>query len=158
MVTSFIDDRTRTGQIILTPNASWTWQANLYLLYTLLAISLIIGIGFAVVGAWVILPYSLLELSVLAVCIYICVQKCHQQEVIRVEEHSVTVEKGIRSPDETFNYHRVWAKFVVKPPAHPWKTMTISIASHGEELELGGFLNRTDKQQLISELKRVVPN
>jgi uncharacterized membrane protein len=157
MVNSQIDDETRTGQIILTPNASWSWQANLYLLYTLLAISLTVGIGFAAMGVWMILPYSILELSVLAICIYICVQKCNRQEVIRVEEHAVTVEKGIRRPSETFSYHRLWAKFVVKPPRHPWETETITIASHGKELELGGFLTRADKQLLIADLKRVVP-
>ncbi len=157
MVESHIDDKTRTGQIILTPNASWSWRANLYLLYTLLAISLTIGIGFALMGAWMILPYSLLELSFLAVCIYICVQKCNRQEVIRVREHDVTIEKGMRRPNQTWNYHRLWAKFVVKPPRHPWQTEIITIASHGKELELGGFLNRSDKHKLIADLKRIVP-
>lgn len=157
MVSSQIDDVTHTGQIVLTPNASWSWQANLYLLYTLLAISLVIGIAFAFMGAWMILPYSLLELSFLAVCIYICVKKCNRQEVIRVAEHQVTIEKGIRTPNQTWNYHRLWAKFVVKPPKHPWETETITIASHGQELELGSFLNRSDKQQLIADLKRIVP-
>ncbi len=157
MVNSKIDDTTHTGHIILTPNASWSWQANLYLLYTLMSVSLVFGIGFAMMGAWVILPYSILELSVLAVCIYICVRKCNRQEVIKVAEHEVTIEKGIRTPTEAFRYHRLWAKFVVKPAKHPWETMSIFIASHGKELELGGFLNRTDKQQLIEDLKRVVP-
>lgn len=157
MVKSEIDDKTRTGQIVLTPNASWTWQANLYLLYTLLAISLVVGIGFAILGAWVILPYSILELSVLTACIYVCVKKCNRQEVISVEEHQVTIEKGIRSPTEAKTYHRLWARFVIKPARHPWELMTIYITSHGQELELGNFLTRPDKERLIADLKRVVP-
>lgn len=157
MVTSDINDETRTGLIILRPNASWSWRANLYLLYTLLAVSLTVGVGFAFMGAWMILPYSILELSVLFLCIYVCVQKCNRQEVIKVEEHEVTVEKGIKRPNDTQSYHRLWAKFIVKPPRHPWETEIITFASHGQELELGGFLNRSDKQQLIADLKRVVP-
>lgn len=157
MVQAQIDDQSHTGRIILSPNASWSWQANLYLLYTLMAISLTVGIGFAFMGAWMILPYSILELSILALCIYVCVQKCNRQEVITVREHEVTVEKGIKTPSETWNYHRVWAKFVVKPAKHPWDGQVVSIASHGKELELGSFLNRSDKLELIASLKRVVP-
>ena len=154
MVESYIDDNTRTGHIVLKPNASWSWQANLYLLYTLMVVSLGFGIGFALLGAWVILPYSILELSVLAVCIYICVKKCNRQEVIRVEEHEVTIEKGIRSPTEAWTYHRVWARFVVKPAKHPWETVSIFIASHGKELELGGFSKPYRQANIDCRLKK----
>ena len=157
MIDAQIDDSSHTGQIILQPNASFSWRANLFLLYTLTAVSLVIGVGFAIMGAWMILPYSILELSVLAVCIYLCVQKCNRQEVITVKEHEVRAEKGIRQPSETWNYHRLWAKFVVKPARHPWDAQVVSIVSHGKELELGSFLNREDKVQLIADLKRVVP-
>tara|TARA_R110002110_G_scaffold146179_2_gene335975 strand:+ start:380 stop:862 length:483 start_codon:yes stop_codon:yes gene_type:complete len=157
MIQVNIDDQTHTGQIILSPNASWSWQANLYLLYTLMAISLTVGIGFALKGAWMILPYSILEIAVLAMCLYVCVQKCNRQEVITVREHEVTIERGIKRPSETWNYHRLWAKFLVKPAKHPWDGQIVSISSHGKELELGSFLNRTDKLELIANLKRVVP-
>tara|TARA_R110002072_G_scaffold3830_6_gene27378 strand:- start:55523 stop:56005 length:483 start_codon:yes stop_codon:yes gene_type:complete len=157
MIDARIDDKSHTGQIILKPNASFSWAANLYLLYSLMGISLAIGIGFATMGAWMILPYSVLELSTLAVCIYVCVKNCNRQEVITVHEHEVRVEKGIRTPSETWNFHRLWAKFLVKPAKHPWEGQTVSIASHGKELELGSFLSRRDKLQLIACLKRVVP-
>jgi uncharacterized membrane protein len=45
----------------------------------------------------------------------------------------------------------------VQKPKHPWEPVTLSIRSHGRELEIGSFLNRRDKQDLINELKRVVP-
>ena len=158
MVTADINDQTQTGQIILTPNASWSWKANLYLLYTLAGLSLSIGIGFMMLGAWVVLPYSILELLALTGCIYYCVLQCNRQEVIIVNEHEVRIQKGFRRPVETSNYHRLWAKFVVKAPRHPWDTEVISIASHGKEQELGSFLNQQDKSLLISQLKRVVPH
>lgn len=157
MIDANIDDQSHTGQIVLKPNASFTWAANLYLLYTLMAVSLVIGVGFALRGAWMILPYSVFELTVLAICIYICAQNCNRQEVITVREHDVTIERGIRHPSETWNYHRLWAKFLVKPAKHPWDGQTVMITSHGNELELGSFLSRKDKIELIACLKRVVP-
>ncbi|HKI74243.1 MAG TPA: DUF2244 domain-containing protein [Pseudomonadales bacterium] len=157
MIQADIDDRSRTGRIILKPNASWSWQANLGLLYTLVAISGSIAVGFLIEGVWIVLPYSLIELSALALCIYSCVRACNKQEVITVSEHEVFIERGIREPEQRWQYHRMWAKFLVKAPRHPWRSTVVAIRSHGDELELGSFLNDPDKEELISTLKRVVP-
>ncbi len=157
MVIVEIDDESHTGQIILQPNYSWSWQFNLYLLYTLMGISLTIGIGFLLMGAWVILPYSILEMLFLLACMYYCVLQCSKLEVITVSQHEVRIEKGFRRPSERWDYKRLWAKFLVQPPKHPWDPAIVSIRSHGNELELGSFLNRRDKQELIAQLKRVVP-
>ena len=157
MVEADINDESHTGRIILTPNASWSWRANLYLLYTLMGISMTIGIGFMLLGAWVILPYSLLEMSVLSACIYYCARQCNRQEVITVSEHEVRIQRGIRTPVESWNYHRLWTKFMVRSPRHPWDPAIVSIRSHGMELEIGSFLSRHDKSNLIEQLRRVVP-
>ncbi len=157
MVTADIDDCTRTGRIILKPNYSWSWRYNLYLLYTLTGLSVTVGIVFMAMGAWMILPYSLLELFVLGACMYYCLLQCGRQEVITVSEDQVRIERGIRKPSECWSYHRLWAKFLVQKPRHPWDPAVVSIRSHGQELELGSFLSKRDKSELIEYLKRVVP-
>jgi uncharacterized membrane protein len=72
MVIVNIDDISQTGQIILRPNYSWSWRFNLYILYTLISISLTLGIAFLVMGAWMVLPYSILELLLLLACMHYC--------------------------------------------------------------------------------------
>ena len=98
-----------TGTIVLRPNQSWTWRYNLYLLYTLLTVSIIMGVFFIYVGAWVILPFSLLELSVLLACMYYCLRRAQRQEVIRVTAGHVTIEQGRREPEATKQFIRFWA-------------------------------------------------
>lgn len=146
-----------TGTIVLRPNQSWTWRYNLYLLYTLLTVSLVMGAFFIYVGAWVILPFSLLELSVLLACMYYCLRRAQRQEVITVTEDHVTVEQGRQKPEASKQFIRFWSQFIVTPARHPWSACQVSIRSHGEELELGDFLNKEDKTLLVNELKRVVP-
>jgi len=107
-------------------------------------------------GAWLVLPYCLLELAVLAACIWYCVRQCRRQEVITISEHEVQIERGIETPTDQHNYHRIWAQFLVKPARHPWDPDIVSIRSHGEELELGSFLSRKDKHRLIAELRKMV--
>ena len=82
MITSEFDNETRCGRIILRPNRSWTWRANTTFAATLMVVSLSIGIGFTWQGMWVILPFTVLELSILVACLYYCVRRTHQQEVL----------------------------------------------------------------------------
>ena len=51
--------------IILRPNRSADWRANRNLLLSLAALSCVISTGFALLGAWVILPFAGLEIAVL---------------------------------------------------------------------------------------------
>jgi uncharacterized membrane protein len=158
MVIANIDDNSQTGQIVLKPNYSWTWRYNLYLLYTLMGISVTLGISFLLMGAWLILGYSIIEMAVLAACMHYCVSQCSKREVITVSEHDVHIEKGTRRPSKSWDYQRLWAKFLVQHPRHPWDPAVISIRSHGKELELGSFLSKPDKYELIRQLKRVIPH
>ena len=144
------------SQIILKPNASFSWAANLQLLYGLLIISLAIGLGFVYVGAWVILPYSIILLSVLTACIHYCVKRCNLQEVITIEEFEVSLQRGHRAPSEELSFHRLWAKFVIRAPKHPLDPSTVTLLSQGEEYEIGSFLSAKDKSQLIKVLKQLV--
>ncbi len=157
MIVTDIDDYTRTGIIILRPNHSWSWRANVLLLSTLMGVSFTIAFSFLLAGAWVILPFSILEMAVVAICIHYCVKQCARQEVITVSDYEVRIERGIRRPSEQETFQRMWAKFFVTTPKHPWDPVTLSIRSHGNESEIGSFLNRRDKNNLVHQIKRLVP-
>ncbi|MFT7685747.1 MAG: putative membrane protein [Candidatus Azotimanducaceae bacterium] len=156
MIRSEINPETQTGQIVLRPNFSMTWRGNLYFLCGLSCLSLVIGLGFLVNGAWLVLPYSILEMLILAICLYSCVRKCYQQEIITLFTDEVIVEKGRFSAQERWAYPRFWSKFLVKTSKHPWQPKQVTLRSHGNEIELGSFLNEKDKTLLIEELKNVV--
>ena len=126
------------------------------MLYTLAGISVLINLWLLAIGIWVVLPYSILELSVLWLCIYYCVYRCNLQEVITISQFEVLIEKGYLKAVESHNYNRSWAQFTVRKEKHPWDPKVVSIRSHGEEMEIGSFLNKQDKEVLIRELKRVV--
>lgn len=157
MIQTFIDERSRTGRIVLRPNASWSWRANLWFLYGLAGLSCVIAFACLLDGAWLILPYLALEMIAVTVCVYQCVRQCYRQEVITVSELEVCVDTGFRRPIKHWQYHRLWAQYLVKKPSHPWRRTVVAIRSHGNELEIGSFLNDPDKSTLIAQLKRVVP-
>ena len=155
MVVTDINDTSRTGTIILRPNHSWSWRANVLFLSILMAVSMTIAIGFLLAGAWVVLLFSVIEMTVVALCIHHCVKQCTRQEVITISDFEVKIQQGIKKPSREQTFTRMWAKWFVQKPRHPWDPVSLVIRSRGEELEIGSFLNRSDKRDLVSELKRV---
>ena len=156
LVEAYIDENDGNGRIVLRPNASWPWRANVYLLGVLTVISLSIGVGFLTMGAWVILPFSIAELIIVSGCFYYCVRRCRMQQIISFSEDQVVIEHGISSPIEVTRFNRTWAKFLVLAPDHSWWHRRVVIRSHGSEKELGDFLNETDRERLVRYLRKTV--
>ncbi len=155
VVEADINEITLTGQIILRPNKSSTWQANLNFLYALCGLTFALAVGFALMGGWLVLLYAILELAIVYWSIYLCCHWCNREEVITISEHDVVIEKNKQRPSEQMHYQRIWSKFMIRAPRHPWDPASISIRSHGRETVLGSFLNRSDAVILTRLLKHV---
>lgn len=142
--------------ITLRPNRSLSWRGNLWLIASLSCIALAIGISFAALGAWVILPFSGLEILALSACLYVLAKRNARQEVITVSDNNVLVERGIDRPSAQWCYERSQSAFHIEKPTRAWSSPIISIRCQDQHLELGAFLNRRDKIKLINTLKSTV--
>lgn len=153
---------TRTNQdtglttIILKPNNSSSWQFNMQILSSLSAIILLLAGYFTFKGLWLVLPFALLAIATVYTCFYLRVRDNFKTEIITFDDSTVIVERGSDHAENTWKYHRLWAKIFVKRPAVRGHPKQIFIRSHGKELELGSFLNKKDKEILIKDLKSVV--
>ena len=76
MIESTRNEETQSTILVLRPNNSLTWRLNLVLLLIIAAVSISIALSFLIAGAWVILPFSLAELVLLALCIRYVAKQC----------------------------------------------------------------------------------
>ena len=150
------EPRSYVGQIVMQPNNSMTWQATQYFLLTLIAISMTMATLFLFKGYWMILPFSVLEMSVLCACFYYIVRRNQTLEVVRFGADEVVIEIGRRAPESRYVWQRFFTKVMVHPPRHPWYPSRIALRYRGEEHEIGKFLTAEDKQQLLSEIRRMI--
>ena len=126
------------------------------LLASLAVISLAIATGFLLHGMWLIAPFTLLELSVVYLCLRYLVRRNQQQEVITFSADEVLIERGRRSAEESHTFNRYWAHFCVIAPVLPGRDPRIAIRASGREQEIGGFLSAADKEVLIVHLRAIV--
>ena len=156
MIAAHFDECDRVGQIILRPNRSWTWRSNTYFLGTLLTVSLIVATTFALRGYWMVLPFSALEMSALTACLYYCVRRTHEQEVLTFSVDELIVEKGHREPERTYHFSRFFTRFHVEPATHPWYQDRIAVQARDQRVEIGRFLTPEEKARLVSQLRLMV--
>ena len=119
-------------------------------------IAICISTYFAFQGLWLIFPFAGLEVGFLFACLYHRLRSNVNTEVITFDDSTVVIERGSYHVENTWKYHRMWAKIFVKKPTIRGYPKKIYIRSHGKELELGSFLNKKDKEILIKDLKHTI--
>lgn len=156
MISQHYENEDASYVIVLRPNQSWTWRANTWLIASLLLISLVVGGFFLLHSYWVILPFTLVEVALVAACLYYCVRRTHQQEVLTLTSEQVVLERGIRKPDDRRSFERYFTRFFVHPPRFRGHRRVVALRHRGEETEVGSFLTDEERQELVATLRSVI--
>lgn len=156
MISCEFDDRDTSACIVLRPNRSWTWRANVYFIGTLMTVSLTMAAVFTGRGFWMILPFTVLEISVLTACLYYCVRRTHITEVLRLNRDSLIFERGVRHPVLRLELERYFTRFFVQPARHPWYSKRIELKCRDRALEVGQFLSDEEKDELVRSLRQII--
>ena len=92
-------------RILIRPNQSISWKSGLVFVLVIAFTCLSIGLGFAYVGATLILPFAGLEVIFVGICTYLVLNKTSQQEVITLSKDKLIIEKG------AYKLKKVWEYF-----------------------------------------------
>ena len=143
-------------RILLRPNQSTDWKSSLIFISIIAFTCLTIGIGFALAGATMILPFAGLEILFVATCVYLVMKQTYKQEVITLTKEKLTIAKGAGKIDREWEYFRMWSFISVERPEHPWYPAHIIVSSKGERVPIGDFLNEDEKEELVKNLERII--
>ena len=143
-------------RILIRPNQSISWKSSIVFILVIAFTCLTIGLGFAYVGATLILPFAGLEVLFVGICVYLVLNKTSQQEVITLSKDKLIIEKGAYKIKQVWEYFRLWSYISVERPRHPWYPAHIVVTSKGETVPLGDFLNEQEKEELVSNLENII--
>ncbi len=142
--------------IIAQPNRSSSWRDNQLVLLALSIPSLGLAVGFALLGAWPIVPLAGLELLALGSALYYVNWKLQYRHVITLSEDSVSIAKGFYAPVQSWTFPREGINLAIVPERHPWEGPELSLNRTGEYVSVGDFLNREDSLKLAALLRREI--
>lgn len=145
--------------IIVRPNASLTCYHALLFFTGIALVSLIIGTRFLLLGAWVILPFALLEMLLLAFCLRQVLRSNKRMESIRIAEDHVQLTQQDVWQEQSYRLSRHWLRVIDETGSDAefdWQPKRVLLRSHGQSHEIGSFVNNAEKKELIRWLRQAL--
>ena len=150
MVTTEIDAY-NSFSITFRPNSALTASNKQKIVMLLTIIPLIVGLGFAILGAWLILPFVGLEIIALAYAFYYINRHEDDFESITIEGDSLVVQRRLSGKLSQQIINPYWAKVIQHEL--PNGELHLYLQSHGKEIEVGRYLTRNQREALAMQLQ-----
>jgi uncharacterized membrane protein len=146
--------------IIVRPNASLSHYHAILFFAGIALVSLIIGIRFLLLGAWMILPIALVELMLLALCLKCVLRSNQREEFIRIAPDQVLLTQHDAQSQQTHKLSRHWLRVIddqdVGKKDNDWQPLRVLLRSHGQSHEVGSFVNNAEKRELAKLLRQAL--
>lgn len=139
--------------ITLLPNRSATWEETRVFVLLICGTTLAIGVFWAFIGAWAVLPFSGLEAGLVGWLMYRVCKATYQRQVITCSADAVLVQFGTSFPKRSWALERARTSLAVVEAEHHLGIPKLSIYDPSHSIELGSFLNKDDKDAALAALK-----
>jgi uncharacterized membrane protein len=151
-------DQTHNGVTTLTlyPNRSISITGLLWCFTVISVVALAAATYFALQGLWVPLPFAGLELTALGYCLYRVRVRDLRAERIQIDADAVCVERRDRSGDARWRFKTGWTRVRLAAGGHRWYPRRLLIGQHGNEIEVGAFLNEQERKSAATELRHAL--
>ena len=140
-------------RFVLSPNCSISWRELVLFYVFTCVVALAIGVFFTLQGLWLVLPFSGLEMLALGFCLYLTSRKVYRREVITLDQQHTRIEKGVRQIDQSWEFETPWIRLIDEPSGTRKRGRRLAIGSHGNYVEVGEFLDNSEKDRLAFQLK-----
>ena len=151
MVVSEIDAY-NSFRVTFKPNSALSATNKQKVIVLLTVIPCLIGLGFALIGAWLILPFVGLEIFALAYAFYYINSHESDYETISIEGDSLVVQRCVGQQLSQQVVNPYWVK-VVRHEL-PNGELHLYLQSHGKEIEVGRYLTRKQRELLAKQLQQ----
>jgi len=140
-------------RLVLMPNRSMSWETNKKILLAMFMLNMAIALAWTFMGAWMVLPFAGLEIFLVGLGMYYVSWKLSFREVLIFENESLILQKGVYFPKQEWRWHKNQASILVRPSNYRMSAPHMWLSHLDETVEIGDFLNRTEKKQLRQQLQ-----
>ena len=152
VITDKFNNQTR---IRLQPTRSASWRQTKWLITGLGGICLLVAALWSLAGAWLVLPFSSLEVGLLGWLAYRVCQDTYSQQMLLIDKQHIRVLWGNRYPKRQWQFDRRDCLFVITRPHHSLSTESLTLRGSEHCLPVGEKLNQQDMQTLLTLLHRL---
>lgn len=114
---------------------------------SLAVFSAVIAAGFAMAGAWLIIPFAGVEIAALGTAACVILRRAGDFERLAFSGDRILIEVRERGLARQFEFHRGWARLVTGEAG------SVALRSHGRTVEIGRYCCAEDRRALALELR-----
>ncbi|MBI3547217.1 MAG: DUF2244 domain-containing protein [Gammaproteobacteria bacterium] len=133
------------------PNRSLSLRGMILLFAMVTVVIITIGVGFFLLGAWLVLPFAGLEIAVIGAVLYWLLRHADDHELIVIGATQVTVIRRRRGQEWRDDFQRYWVKVILERH-HGWYPSKLKMGSHGRLVVIGDELCDEAKLALLAQL------
>ena len=145
-------DAYNSFRVTFKPNSTLSPANKQKVVILLTVIPCLVGLGFALIGAWLILPFVGLEIFARAYAFYYINSHESDYESVTIEGDNLVVQRSVGNQVSQQVVNPYWVK-VVKHEL-PNGELHLYLQSHGKEIEVGRYLTRTQRELLAKQLQQ----
>ena len=118
--------------------------------------ALAVAIRFWLLGAWMVLPITLLEMVVLGTAFFLIERSTRFCETIELTAESVSVVQRDWKSRKVWSYPTYWVQVIFRQDPKEWYPSHLYLRSHGDCVEIGACLNDEERSRLSRDIKRII--
>lgn len=139
--------------VVLEPNNSLSGEVQAFLLLGVFVPAVLASVLFLALGAWLVIPFILVEMLILGGMLYLVRLRCATREELLITSHYVAVRKCLGSVSRIWSFDRSHLSLLLGRD----ETDTlhhVTLCGDGGLVEVGDFLNVDDLQLLLGQLNQ----
>jgi uncharacterized membrane protein len=118
------------------------------------AVTVAIAVGFAMQGAWLVLPFASLECVALGVAYWLLKRQSDDYELIRVHGDQIVFESSVSGTYQKSTFNRYWLQVSLEQTSGNY--LKLFVGSHGQRKEVGRLLSGAAKRDLVNQIQMMV--
>ena len=123
----------------------------------MLCVSFTIAFAFAWHGLWLILPFAGIEMLVLGLALYWCMNNLSRVETITVSDEEISVSVRQRGSElARCTFPKAWTRATVFSPTSTMQKKRLWLRGNKSKVEIGMFLGDREKVRLASAINRSI--
>jgi uncharacterized membrane protein len=140
----------------LQPNCSMSWRGLQFVVGVLWLFSAVVVYWAWNLGAWMVMPFSGLEMLLVTAAFYYCAVRARTCEEVALDAQQIRVRRGARELKSEAFMPRHWAQVELRKDPRRWYPTRLLLRSHGRAIEIARNLMDEERALLARDLRHTL--
>ncbi|MBC8209820.1 MAG: DUF2244 domain-containing protein [Gammaproteobacteria bacterium] len=142
---------------LIRPNRSMTTKG-------MIVFVLLVGVGvfltairFVLLGAWLVLPFAILEIALLVAGFWMFDRASRYREMVQVSRDRFLITQESVRGKKIWKFNPFWVQINLTLDPDDWYPSQLFVQSHGDRVEIGACLTDQEREELLAALHQLLP-